>query len=77
MRRLITTFSLIILLSSPFLCVSAVHTPSCTNTGGCGYETSARATCISASVALATVLIGSIVAIAFHNNKSSNGHAHE
>lgn len=48
----------------------------CTSTGGCGYEESISTPSLTPYIALGTVLIVAIVAIAVRHHGHHHGHAH-
>lgn len=66
---------LLALLISP----SIVRAQSCyvSSTGGCGYVECRRAPCITPAVALGTIALVAIIAVAVQNSHlQSHGHAH-
>lgn len=47
-----------------------------TSTGGCGYIECRRAPCITPAVALGTIALVAIIAVAVQNSRPSTAHAH-
>lgn len=69
----------ILIVSTLFLMVStpSLQAQSCysSSTGGCGYVECRRAPCITPAVALGTIALVAIIAVAVQNS-SGNAHAH-
>jgi hypothetical protein len=57
---------------------STLHAQNCysTSTGGCGYMECRRAPCITPAVALGTIALVAIIAVAVQNSSGRAGHAH-
>jgi len=45
-------------------------------TGGCGYEECRRASCLAPAIALGTIALVAIIAIAVQKSHSGHGHSH-
>lgn len=80
LNKISIRFCLIVLLVSSACCLQAEENESyyyCTDTGGCGYEENCRASYIAPAVALTTIAVVAIVAVAVQNPKgSSSSHFH-
>lgn len=46
------------------------------DTGGCGYEECRQAPCLTPAIALGTIALVAIVAVALQDSHSSHGHCH-
>lgn len=44
--------------------------------GGCGYEDCRQSPCLTPAIALGTIALVAIVAVALQDGKSSHGHCH-
>lgn len=49
----------------------------CADTGGYGYESCRKAPCIAPTIALATLALVAIVAVAVQNSGHGSGHCHD
>lgn len=47
-----------------------------TDTGGCGYEECRQSPCLTPAIALGTIALVAIVAVALQDSHSSHGHCH-
>lgn len=75
MKKLIGSFALFAMLLGTSPCeLEAVEFSS--TIGGCGYEDSVRAPVMAPAIALGTLAIVAIIAIAMTNSNTAHGHAH-
>lgn len=57
-------------------CHSAEAANYSTDCGGCGYEECRQAPCLTPAIALGTIALVAIVAVALQDSHSSHGHCH-
>lgn len=76
MKKFVATFALFaMLLGSSANKLEGVEFSS--SIGGCGYEDAVRAPVIAPAVALGTLALAAIIAVALINSNSVHGHAHD
>lgn len=70
----------VIIASLMFLMMGApaLHAQGCysSSTGGCGYVECRRAPCITPAVALGTIALVAIIAVAVQNSQGRGAHSH-
>lgn len=73
-KKIFATLATVALLSASTL----AHGDRCADTGGYCYEDCRRAPCIAPAIALGTVLLVAIIAVAVQNSgHGGNGHCHD
>ncbi len=73
-KKALVAAIMFVMLGGPVL-----HAQDCcysTSTGGCGYVDCRRAPCITPAVALGTIALVAIIAVAVQNSRPSTAHAH-
>ena len=50
--------------------------PYCSDVGGCGYEECCASPCIAPAIALGTIALVAIIAVAVQNSSHGHGHCH-
>ena len=59
-----------------FSCQSASAANYSSDCGGCGYEECRQSPCLTPAIALGTIALVAIVAVALQDSHSSHGHCH-
>lgn len=75
-RKMIALLTMTAMLTCPKQ-LSAQDDYYCADTGGYCYEDCTRASCIAPAIALGTIALVAIIAVAIQNTGSGHGHCHD
>lgn len=76
LKRLVATtatFAMLLCVMAPEKAEAANYSTDC---GGCGYEECRATPCLAPAIALGTIALVAIIAVALQDSHSSHGHCH-